>query len=88
LQIIVNLNLHLRKEPLHLRKYRNFGIQMKTPVSKPGFFFISVIIKNVFDTPSRYYTGVPRLGVSGDGKTQQVEDGFERKGPIRVNDTK
>jgi len=29
-----------------------------------------------FDKPSPLHTGLPRLGVSNDGKTQQVEDGL------------
>ena len=30
-----------------------------------------------FDKTSPYHTGLLRLGVSNDGKTQQVEDGLE-----------
>jgi len=37
-------------------------------------------IHKVLDKPSPCRMGLPRLGVSNDGKTQQVEDGLERWG--------
>jgi len=38
-----------------------------------------------FDKPSPYRMGLPRLGVSNDGKTQQVEGEFAGKGPLLIS---